>query len=47
MYAIIIALSLSLSLHKSRPQVALRIIVPKIQSQNEKVGLLALTVSIS
>ena len=29
------------------PQVALRIIVPKIQSPNEKVGLLALTVSTS
>ena len=27
------------------PQVSLRIIVPKIQSPNEKVGLLALTVS--
>ena len=27
------------------PQVALRIIIPKIQSTNEKVGLLALTVS--
>ena len=31
--------------HTHSPQVALRIIVPKIQSTNEKVGLLALTVS--
>ena len=28
------------------PQVALRIIIPKIQSTNEKVGLLALTVTV-
>lgn len=32
-------------IHTRSPQVALRIIVPKIQSTNEKVGLLALTVS--
>lgn len=36
-----------MQLYYTRPQVALRIIVPKIRNENEKVAMLSLAVSIA